>query len=323
MRITRMIAGLMTLAGLAAPVLAQDYPSKPVRLIVPFEAAGTMDTVARLVVNQVNKQSGMRIFIENKPGANSLIGTTAVSMSDPDGYTLLNVSPSFVLVPLTSKNVPYDIFKNFAPITALGVGTGYILVVRNGLPVNTVEELVALAHKSGKPLSYGTPGIGNALHLATEMFANKANIKMLHIPYKGSNPALTAIAAGQVDVMLLSPATVAPFVQSGKVRPIAFTGSARSKEFPNVPTMKEAGQGDFVIKGTWVGWFAPAGTPPAIVNKLAGEVGKALKDPHVKKTLVDGGFEPYGRSPAEFASFIRSESQRYAEIVKKAKVEPQ
>jgi tripartite-type tricarboxylate transporter receptor subunit TctC len=323
MRITRMIAGLMMLAGVAAPVLAQDYPTKPVRLIVPFEAAGTMDTVARLVVNQVNKQSGMRIFIENKPGANSLIGTTAVSMSDPDGYTLLNVSPSFVLVPLTSKNVPYDIFKNFAPITAIGVGTGYILVVRNGLPVNTVEELVALAHKSGKSLSYGTPGIGNALHLATEMFANKANIKMLHIPYKGSNPALTAIAAGQVDVMLLSPATVAPFVQSGKVRPIAFTGTTRSKEFPNVPTMKEAGQGDFVIKGTWVGWFAPAGTPPAIVNKLAGEVSKALKDPQVKKTLVDGGFEPYGRSPAEFASFIRSESQRYAEVVKNAKVEPQ
>jgi tripartite-type tricarboxylate transporter receptor subunit TctC len=323
MRITTMIAGLMMLAGPAAPVHAQDYPSKPVRLIVPFEAAGTMDTLGRVVAAQVNKQSGMRIFLENKPGANSLIGTTAVATAAPDGYTLLNVSPSFVLVPLTSKNVQYDIFKDFVPITALGVGTGYILVVRQELPVNSVEELVALAKKSGKQLTYGTPGIGNALHLATEMFANKVNIKMLHIPYKGTNPALTAIAAGQVDVMVLSPATVVPFVQSGKVRPIAFTGTARSKEFPNVPTMQEAGLSDFAIKGTWVGWFAPARTPPAIVNKLAAEVSKALKDPHVEKTLVDGGFEPDGRPPVEFANFVHSEYLRYADVVKKSKVEPQ
>jgi tripartite-type tricarboxylate transporter receptor subunit TctC len=316
-------ASVMISAGLAAPVHAQDYPSKPVRLIVPNEAGGTIDALGRVVAAQVNKQSGMRIFLENKPGANSLIGTTAVATSAPDGYTLLNVSPSFVLVPLTSKNASYDIFKNFAPITALGVGTGYILVVRQGLPVNTVEELVALAKKSGKPLTYGTPGVGNALHLATEMFANKANIKMLHIPYKGSNPALTAIAAGQVDVMVLSPATVYPFVQSGRVRPIAFTGIRRSKDFPNVPTMQEAGLTDFVIKGTWIGWFAPAGTPPAIVNKLADEVSKALKDPVVEKTLVDGGFEPDGRSPAEFANFVRSEYQRYAVAVKNAKIEAQ
>jgi tripartite-type tricarboxylate transporter receptor subunit TctC len=320
MRITTMIASLMVLAGPAAPVHAQHYPSKPVRLIVPNEAAGTIDALGRVVAAQVSKQSGMRIFLENKPGANSLIGITAVAAAAPDGYTLLNVSPSFVLGPLTSKNVHYDIFKDFAPITALGVGTGYILVVRQELPVNSVEELVALAKKSG--LTYGTPGIGNALHLATEMFANKVNIKMLHIPYKGSNSALTAIAAGQVDVMVLSPATVYPFVQSGKVRPIAFTGTARSKDFPNVPTMQEAGLSDFAIKGTWIGWFAPARTPPAIVNKLAAEVSKALKDPHVEKTLVDGGFEPDGRSPLEFANFVHSEYQRYAAAVKNAKIDP-
>jgi tripartite-type tricarboxylate transporter receptor subunit TctC len=323
MQFIRALAGLAAVIGMAAPLHAQDYPSKPVRLIVPFDAGGTMDTLGRLVSNQVNKQSNMGIFIENKPGANSMIGTAMVAKAEPDGHTLLNVSPSFVLVPLTKKNLPYDIEKDITPITGLGIGTGYLLVVRNDLPVKNVQELIALGKKSSKPLSYATPGIGNALHLASETFADKVDIKMLHVPYKGSNPAMTAIASGQVDAMLISPATVKPFVDSGRVRAIAFTGSSRAAEFPNVPTMEESGVKDFVIKGTWVGWFAPAGTPKQIVDKLAAEVAKAIKDPHVEKALVEGGFEPYGRSPEEFGKFVRSEYQRYAAAVKKAGIEPQ
>ncbi|MFA7680584.1 MAG: tripartite tricarboxylate transporter substrate-binding protein, partial [Pigmentiphaga sp.] len=238
-----------------------------------------------------------------------------------DGYTVLNTSPSFVINNFIRKQIPYDIFKSFVPITSLAIGTGYLLVVRQDLPVNNVEQLVALARK--KELTYGSPGIGNALHLATAGFTKKAGVDMLHIPFKGSAGALNAIAGGQVDVMMLSPPTVITYVESGKVRPIAFTGESRSKEFPDVPTMKEAGLDDFVVMSTWAGWFAPAGTPPDVVNKLAAEAAKALKAPEVVEVLTKGGFEPDGRSPEAFAEFVRQEAERYAQVVKDAGIAPQ
>jgi tripartite-type tricarboxylate transporter receptor subunit TctC len=322
MRLTRILAALAAVTTLAASAHAENYPSRPVRLVVPNEAGGTIDALGRVVATQINKQSNLGLFIENKPGANGLIGTAAVANAKADGYTFLNVSPSFVLLPLTKKNVPFDIEKDFTPITALGIGTGYLLVVRKDLPVKNVDELLALAKKSDKPLTFGTPGIGNALHLATESFAHRAGVKLLHVPYKGSASALTSIAAGQVDLMVISPATVYPFVESGRVRPIAFTGSSRSKDFPNVPTMVESGLKDFVIKGTWVGWFAPAGTSKDVVNKIAAEVRKAVSDPQVAKTLEDGGFEPDARSPEEFAAFVDSEYKRYGAVVKTVGLEP-
>lgn len=322
MRITRIISGLAMLSCLAISAHAADYPDRPIRLIIPNEAGGTIDALGRIVATQINKQSNLGMFIENKPGANGMIGTAAVSTAKPDGYTFLNVSPSFVLVPLTKKKVPYDIEKDFTPITALGIGTGYLLVVRNDLPVKNVGELLELAKISEKPLTYGTPGIGNALHLATESFAHDAGIKMLHVPYKGSNSALTAIAAGQVDVMVISPATVYPFVESKRVRPIAFTGATRSKDFPDVPTMIESGFKDFVIKGTWVGWFAPAGTPKEVVNMIAEEVRKAVSDPKVAETLANGGFEADARPPEEFAKFVDAEFKRYGKVVKEVGLEP-
>jgi tripartite-type tricarboxylate transporter receptor subunit TctC len=314
---------VMAAFGLMSCVHAQDFPNRPIRVVVPFEAGGTVDTLGRVVSNQITKQSGARLIIDNRPGANSMIGTMEVAKAAPDGYTVLNVSPSIVLNPHMYSKVQYDVFKSFAPVTSLAVGAGYLLVVRQDLPVTSVKELTALAKKSGKSLTYGTPGVGNALHIATESIANKADIALLHVPYKGSASALAAIAAGQVDLMVLSPTTVVSFVQSGKVRPIAFTGSSRSPEFPGVPTMKEAGIDDLVIKGTWVGWFVPAGTPASIVGKLADEVGKAVKNPQVAATLTAGGFEPDGRPPAEFAQFVRTESQRFGDAVKSAGIQMQ
>jgi tripartite-type tricarboxylate transporter receptor subunit TctC len=314
--------GAALLVGTAGFAGAQNYPNKPIRLVVPFDAGGTVDTLARVVTAQITRQSGMRFIIDNRPGANSAIGSAAVARATPDGYTVLNVSPSLVLNALLRKDVPYDLHKDFVPVTNLGIGQGYLLVVRQELPVKSVRELIALAKsRSDKRLTFGTPGIGNALHVASEIFAIKAGIPLLHVPFKGSAPALTAIAAGQVDMMMLSPATVFPFVQNGKVRPIAFTGSDRSKEFPNVPTMQEAGVEDCVIKGTWVGWFVPAGTPQKAVAVLAEEVKKALQSPEVSKVLTTGGFDPDGRSPAEFARFVQSESQRFAEVLRSAKIE--
>ncbi|VCU68916.1 Tripartite tricarboxylate transporter family receptor [Pigmentiphaga humi] len=316
---TFMMAAL--LAALGAPAAAADFPSRPIRLVVPFEAGGTIDTLGRVVAAQIDRQSEWGIVVDNKAGANALIGTADAAKAAPDGHTILHTSPSFVINSFIHKKIPYDLEKTFVPITNLAVGTGYLLVVRQGLPVRNVSELLALART--KELTYGSPGIGNALHLAAAGFAKKAKIDMLHIPFKGSASSLNAIAAGQVDVMMLSPPTVTPYVQSGKIRPIAFTGEGRSKEFPDVPTMKEAGIDDFVVMGTWAGWFAPAGTPPQVVDRIAAEVAKALKAPEVVDVLVKGGFEPDGRPPAEFAEFVRQEVRRYGQIVKDAGVEPQ
>lgn len=316
------VLGAALVAGTAGFALAQNYPGKPIRLVVPFDAGGTMDTLGRLVTTQITKQSGMRFVVDNRPGANSAIGTAAVARATPDGYTVLNVSPSIVLNALLRKDVPYDLQKDFVPVTNIGVGQGYLLVVRQDLPVKSVAELVALAKSRGdKRLSYGSPGVGNALHVASEIFATKAGTSFLHVPYKGSAPALAAIVAGEVDLMMLSPPTVFPFVQNGKVRPIAFTGSERSKEFPDVPTMQQAGIEDCVIKGTWVGWFVPAGTPKKAVAVLAEEVKKAVQSPEVRKVLTTGGFDPDGRSPAEFARFVQAEYKRLGEVLSNAKIE--
>jgi len=321
MHAMRWVVSCTLLAGFAPFAYAQDYPTKPIRVVVPFEAGGTVDALGRVVCNQITRQSGVRIVIDNKPGANSMIGTVEVAKAAPDGYTVLNVSPSIVLNPLVNKNVAYDVGRDFVPITAIGIGAGYLLVVRQDLPVNSVKELIALAKKSEKSLTYGTPGIGNALHVASESFAHKVAVTLLHVPYKGSASALAAIAAGQVDLMMLSPATVVPFVQAGKVRPIGFTGTSRSQEFPNVPTMQEAGIDDFVIKGTWVGWFVPAGTSPKIVSRLADEVSRAVNTPQVAASLAAGGFDADGRTPSEFARFVTAESQRFADVLKSAHIE--
>ncbi|MCC6534260.1 MAG: tripartite tricarboxylate transporter substrate binding protein [Burkholderiales bacterium] len=321
MTVRRLVAALALWASFGGPAAAQEYPHKPIRMVVPFDAGGTMDVLGRAVAAQISKQSNMRFVVDNRPGANSAIGSAEVARATADGYTILNVSPSLVLNGLLRKNLPYDTLKSFVPITTLGIGQGYVLVARQSLPASSVKELIAASKKSDKPFTYGTPGVGNAIHVASEIVALKTNMPMLHVPYKGSAPALTAIAAGEVDLMLLSPATVFPFLQSGKLRLVAFTGMTRSREFPSLPTMKESGVEDCVIQGTWVGWFAPAGTPKAIVEKLQSEAAKAVATPEVAKFFTGGGFEPDGRSPAEFARFVRSESERFAQIIKNAKIE--
>jgi len=320
----RCVLGVALVASAAGFAGAQSYPDKPIRLVVPFDAGGTVDALGRVVTTQITKQSGMRFVIDNRPGANGAIGSAAVARATPDGYTVLNVSPSIVLDSLLRKEPLYDLHKDFVPVTNIGVGQGYLLVVRQDLPIKSVGELVTLAKKRGdKRLTYGAPGIGNALHVASEIFAAKAATPLLHVSYKGSAPALSAIAAGEVDLMMLSPPTVFPFVQNGRVRPIAFTGSERSREFPNVPTMQEAGVEDCVIKGTWVGWFVPAGTPRKAIAVLAEEMKKAVRSPEVAKFLTTGGFDPDGRSPGEFARFVQAEWQRLGEVLRNAKIELQ
>jgi tripartite-type tricarboxylate transporter receptor subunit TctC len=301
---------------------AQPYPSKPIRMIVPF-AAGAPDAAARILAQQLQAQMGQPVLVENRPGANGLPGTDAVARADPDGYTLLLVSTSIAINPSLHRKMPFDVQKDLEPITAVVTGPGYILVVNPALPVKTVKELVALAKTPGKQLTYGTPGFGNALHLATEMFTTRAGISVTHAPYKGAGPAIADLIGGHIQMMFVTPPLSMPHIRSGRLRPIAFAGPKRWSELPDVPVMAEAGIDGVVLDGGWYGLFAPARTPAAIVNRLHAEVRQALGVAEVRDRYAKMMLDPVGNTPAEFRAEVAEQIRKYAELVKAAKIEPQ
>ena len=301
-----------------AEVHAQQYPTRPIRLIVPFPAGGTADVIARGVASEVSTQLGQTIVIDNRGGANGIIGIEIVAKSAPDGYTLLHSTASIVINPSIYTKLPYDTFRDFDPVTNLVLGTGYLVVLHPAVPAKTVKELIALA-RSGK-VSYSSPGVGNTLHLAAEMFATRTGVSLLHVPYKGVAPALSALLAGEVQMTLIPPTIAVPQIKTGRARAIAFTGATRFAGLPQLPTMSEAGVADLVLVGAWHGWFAAAKSPRDAIARLHQEVAKSLKVPKVRDLIVAGGYEPDGRNPAEFAKFLRSETARFAEMVRVAKV---
>jgi tripartite-type tricarboxylate transporter receptor subunit TctC len=306
----------------AAPVWAQSYPSKPIRMIVPF-AAGAPDAAARILAQQLQVQMGQPVLVENRPGANGLPGTETVARADPDGYTLLMVSTSIAINPSLYRKMPFDVQKDLEPVTAVVTGPGYILVVNPALPVKTVKELVALAKTPGRQLTYGTPGFGNALHLATEMFTTRAGISVTHAPYKGAGPAIADLIGGHIQMMFVTPPLSMPHIRSGKLRPIGFAGPKRWSELPDVPVMAEAGIEGVVLDGGWYGLFAPARTPAVIVNRLHAEVQKALGVSDVRERYAKMMLDPVGNTPAEFRVELADQIRKYAELVKAAKIEPQ
>lgn len=306
----------------AAPASAQSYPSKPIRMIVPF-AAGAPDAAARILAQQLQVQMGQPVLVENRPGANGLPGTEAVARADPDGYTLLMVSTSIAINPSLYRKMPFDVQKDLDPVTAVVTGPGYILVVNPALPVKTVKELVALAKTPGRQLTYGTPGFGNALHLATEMFTTRAGISVTHAPYKGAGPAIADLIGGHIQMMFVTPPLSMPHIRSGKLRPIGFAGPKRWSELPDVPVMAEAGIEGVVLDGGWYGLFAPARTPSVIVNRLHAEVQKALGVSDVRERYAKMMLDPVGNTPAEFRVELADQIRKYAELVKAAKIEPQ
>ena len=306
----------------AAPVWAQSYPSKPIRMIVPF-AAGAPDAAARILAQQLQVQMGQPVLVENRPGANGLPGTETVARADPDGYTLLMVSTSIAINPSLYRKMPFDVQKDLEPVTAVVTGPGYILVVNPALPVKTVKELVALAKTPGRQLTYGTPGFGNALHLATEMFTTRAGISVTHAPYKGAGPAIADLIGGHIQMMFVTPPLSMPHIRSGKLRPIGFAGPKRWSELPDVPVMAEAGIEGVVLDGGWYGLFAPARTPAVIVNRLHAEVQKALGVSDVRERYAKMMLDPVGNTPAEFRVELAEQIRKYAELVKAAKIEPQ
>ena len=300
----------------------QAYPSRPVRIIVPFGPGGP-DALARLFGAQLTQQMGQPFLVENKPGANGVIGADAVAKSAPDGYTLMITSSGFVGAPAMYKKLPYDTEKDFEPVTNLLENTGIFVAVNPALPVRTLQEFIELARKPESKLAYGSPGIGNTLHLAGELFNERAGTHILHIPYKGAGPAVAAAIAGETQVMFSTPPAILAHLKSGRLRALAFTGAKRHPQMPDVPTAAEAGLPSYQHHGGWFGLFAPAGTPADIVARLNAEVRAAFANPKFRERFDALGGDAVGNSPAEFRATVSEDIRKYAELVRLAHIRPE
>jgi tripartite-type tricarboxylate transporter receptor subunit TctC len=312
---------LSTLVVAGAPY-AQNYPSRPVRVLIPFPPGGNVDVFGRVLWPQVEKELGQTVVIDNRGGANGMLGSSIVANATPDGYTMLHTSFAFAVNPSIVKKMPFDVVKDFAPVTDVALGTGYLLVSHAGFPAKTVRELIELAKQQPGKIRYSTAGVGNGQHLAGALFAERAGIDMLHVPYKGGGPAMTAALGGETQLHFPAPAVGIPHVKAGRVRGLGFTGNKRLASLPDVPMIGETVKGYYADAG-WHGVFAPAKTPPAIVKKVQEAIYKALQAPHVRDHFLNGGYEPQGSNPAEWGKRFRADLKRYAEITRIAKIEPQ
>ena len=301
---------------------AQAYPNKTIRVIVPFGPGGP-DALARMIGAQLGAQTGQAFVVENKPGANGILGAEALAKSAPDGYTIMITSSGFVTAPSVYKKLPYDTEKDFAPVTNLVENPGIFVAVNPGVPARTLQELIDLARKPDSKLSYGTPGVGNTLHLSGEFFNARAGTTILHIPYKGAGPAVAAAMSGETQVMFSTPPAVLAQLKAGKLRALAYTDSKRHPQMPDVPTAAEAGLPNYTHSGGWFGMFAPAGTPPEILNRLHAEVKTAFANAQFRERLSALGADPVGDTPAEFKATVSADIKRFAEIARLAKIQPE
>jgi tripartite-type tricarboxylate transporter receptor subunit TctC len=311
-----MRAALALLLAVSTAASAQSYPTKPVRLVVPFPAGGPTDIVGRTVAQKLSEQLGQQVIVDNRGGAGGIIGTEQVSRSAPDGYTLLmgTIGGMAVAMSLQPKR-GYDTLRDFAPVTQAVTVTN-ILVVHPTVPARNVKELLAIAKAKKGSLNYASSGAGTVTHLAGELFKLMGKVDITHVPFKGGAPALTALLSGEVDMNYENSLVVLPHIRSGKVRAIAVTGAKRSRLLPELPTIAETLPG-YNASG-WYGLFVPAATPKAIVARLNTEAVKVLHMPDVIARLSSQGAEPVGGTPEEFSSFVRSEIDKWAHLVQTA-----
>ena len=310
---------LAAVATPAFPAAKNDatYPIRPIRMLVGFPAGGTVDALARTIVAQVETQLGGTIVVDNRGGANGMVAADIVAHALPDGHTLLFSPPALIINQIITK-APYDTLRDFAPVVNTAIGEGSLVVVHPALPVKTIQDLIALA--KAKSLTYGSPGIGNTQHLITEMFNMQAGTKLVHVPYKGIAPAVTAVLSGEVNVLFGPPAVIVQHIKSGRLRAIGFTGEKRWTFMPDVPTIAESGVPGFKSTGSFQGIFAPAKTPKEIVTRLHTEIAKAIQVPKVRDFLRSAGYEPDGTGPAEFRKLIERDFKRYAQVVRAANI---
>ncbi len=313
-----LLASLACGIALTGAAQAQPYPSKPVRMIVGFAAGSGPDIVARAVAGQLGADLGQNVFIENRLGANGTIAAKAVADAPPDGYTLLYTSSGFSTTPYIYKKAGFDVLRDFAPIATSGILDGYLLVVNIATPIKSVDDLVTYA-KANRVL-YGSPGVGNLLHIVTELFNVKTGIKLEHVPYRGASEVVNALLQGSIQVAFLTSATTLALVEEGKLRAIGFSGSKPFPELPSVPLVS-ASVPAFPPSSSWGIFFAPAKTPAAIVGKLNGAIRHALTVPAVASVVQKAGYVPDGRSPAQTTDFFRREVEAAGEAVKAAGIE--
>ncbi len=301
-------------AALAPATNAQTYPSKPIRLVVGFTPGGGVDINARLLGPKLTEYLGQQVIIDNRPGAGTNIANEHVAKSAPDGHTLLISTATVAINMSLYKKVPFDTLRDFTAVSMFSMSPN-ILVVHASVPVKNVKELVALARKKPGVLNFSSAGSGTTQHLSGELFKVSTNTNIVHVPYKGSAPSMTALISGEVDLSFANIPAISQHVKSGRLRPLANLGPQRSDQLPNVPTIKEAGV-DGVEVVVWYGVLVPAATPREIVTTLANAIARAARDADVRKRLIDLGAEPVGNTPKEFGRQLRAEVTKWAQVVK-------
>jgi len=298
------------------------YPDRPIRLVVPAAPGGAIDVVGRIMGVKLSEVLAQNVVIDNRAGANNIIGTEIVARSVPDGYTLLITAGAHTINPAVYKKLPYDALRDFSPIGLICNSGGLVVVVHPSFGARTLAQLIDMARASPGKIAYGSAGFGNSTHLAAELFQMMANVKLIHVPYKGAGPAATDLLGGQIPLMFGPSPVVVPMVQAGRLRPLAFTGSKRSSQLPDVPTVDEAGVKGYENSG-WYGMYGPRGMPRSAITRVNTAIRAIVQMPDTRERFTALNLEPIGGTPEEFAQFLKRDLEKYAAIAKAAGIKPE
>ena len=314
MKLIRSLFVFALFALLQAPAMAQQWPTKPIRLLIPYPPGGSAEILARPIAQKLTELWGQPVVLDFRPGAGGTIATEATAKAAPDGYTIIMVLAAHAINHSLYAKLPYDTLRDFAPVS-LTASLPLIVVTPPSVPVNSIKELIALAKAKPNSINFASAGNGNTSHLAGELFKNVAGVEMVHVPYKGSGPSLIALLGGEVQLMFDSISSSLPQIKAGKLKALAVTSKKRSHVLPQLPTVAESGLPDFVVDG-WYGILAPAGTPPAIVNKISADIARVMQIPDARERIMGSGYDIIGSTPEQFSAHIRSEVERWAKVVK-------
>ena len=320
-RVLSLLASTVMILAAAAPSTAQDYPSHPIKMIVPFGAGGPTDIFTRLLAEELRKALKQPFVLENRPGAGTIIGTEAAAKSPPDGYTLLMISATQTTTETLVPSKPYKLLRDFVPVASL-LNSELVMVVHPSVPVNTVKDFIALAKSKPGALNYASSGVGSNYHMAGELFKNLTGTNILHVPYKGSSGARNDIISGQIEMMFDSVPSMAPMIQAGRVKALGTTGKMRSAILPDVPTLSEAGVPGYEAT-IWIGVMAPAGTPQPIVTLLNTEINKILARADVVEAWTKQGATAMSMTPEQFGDYVQSEIDKWARVINANGINPE